>query len=167
MQLRICELRNEKNQIDQDLNSAMAKYDSAYLSAALVLERHKSGIEQKIADLGDLVQLPLKVKKLIHDASALEVREKELRFQLMEARKSAESDITNLSRLEELFLDCLVRARIPGITPEDKVSIQSPNFLPEVTNPRVGDLAITSLAILAVEEKRLFLSLVLPLPCIA
>jgi len=39
------------------------------------------------------------------------------------AREAAESDETNLERLKSFFLDCLVRAGVPGITLNDRVQI--------------------------------------------
>ncbi|MBW4444287.1 MAG: AAA family ATPase [Plectolyngbya sp. WJT66-NPBG17] len=154
MRFRLSELVREKQQIDNELNQEMEQYDSAYLSSALVLERKKAGIEQHVTDLRRLVALPRKVDQLYRESSELEVKESELRRRLNEARKQAESNRENLGRLESLFLDCLIRARIPGIGTKDTVEISSPAFLPEVKDPRSGDLAVTSFANLSSGGKK-------------
>lgn len=66
------------------------------------------------------------------------------RSELKEARERAEKDTQNLSRLKELFIDCLVRAKIPGFLPDDIVEMKQPHFLPEVASAGSGDLAVTS-----------------------
>lgn len=154
MHFRLSELLQEKERTDRDFNQAMQEYDSIYLSSSLVLERRKASIEQKVLNLRRLVELPRKVEQLYREASELEGEESEVRRKLNEARKKAEANRQNLNRLEFLFLDCLVRARIEGISPEDTVNITSPNFLPEVEDFRAGDLAVVSFSNLSSGGKK-------------
>jgi hypothetical protein len=146
MRFRLLELITEKQEVDREINNTMAQYDSAYLSASLTLERKKATIEQKISSLTNLLGLPRKVDELYQAASELQTEASDIRRKLDEARKSAESNRKNVTRLEEIFLDCLVRSRLPGISQQDSVEIVSPSFLPEVKDPRTGDLVITSFA---------------------
>jgi len=137
-------LLNEKQQLDQSVNEVMREYDSAYLSNALGQERRKAEIEQTISKLRDYQRLSAKVDELLSEASSLEAKEIELRRLLKEARLEAEKDNSNLSKLEELFLDCLIRSHYPGIKENDIVNIKAPNYLPELISPDIGDLAVTS-----------------------
>lgn len=137
-------LLNEKQQLDQAVNEAMREYDSAYLSSALGQERRKAEIEQTVSKLRDYQRLSAKVDELMSEASSLEAREIELRRLLKEARLEAEKDNSNLGKLEDLFLDCLIRSHYPGIKRDDVVSIKAPNYLPELITPDIGDLAVTS-----------------------
>ena len=141
---RLNELHQTKGGIDAHLNQAMQQYDSAYLSTALSLEQRKAAIEQEMLELEKLKLLPRQVTEYEGRADSLAAEESQVRRELKEAREVAERDTANIQRLEELFLDCLVRARIPGFSDKDRVSIRSPYFLPEVTGPDSGDLIITS-----------------------
>ncbi|MEI7847563.1 MAG: hypothetical protein WCK35_17305 [Chloroflexota bacterium] len=141
-------------QIDQLINEATSEYDSSYLSSALEYERRKAEIEQTILKLRDYVRLSGKVDELYKKASDLEAREIELRRTLKEARATAEGDTRNLVELGNLFLDCLLRARLSGFTSDDHAAIKPPNFLPEVISPTVGDLSITSFSNLSSGGKK-------------
>src|SRR5690606_30979029 len=53
-----------------------------------------------------------------------------------------------------IFLDMLLRSNFPGIKKDDSVSIKSPDFLPDVLDSRIGDLAVTSFANLSSGGKK-------------
>jgi hypothetical protein len=108
------------------------------------LEQRKAAIGQEFKELNRLTALPKAVVELQKRADSLASDESRLRRELKDARQAAEKDTRNLVRLEELFLDCLVRSKIPGFTPMDKVSIASPDFLPQVTSPEAGEVILTS-----------------------
>jgi hypothetical protein len=81
-------------------------------------------------------------------------REQRLRAELKAVRDAAESDTTDLDRLKGYFLDCLVRAGVPGITPDDRVEISTTSFLPEVYGPDPNDHAVTSFTTLSSGGKK-------------
>lgn len=143
---RQLELRQAKGRIDAELDHEMSRYDSAYLSSALSLEQRRAALEQQAIEMEKLRVLPQKVVEQLNQADAKSVEEKRLRRELNEARKAAEKDTKNLRRLADLFLDCLVRSKIPGFTTKDEVLIRSPHFMPEVLAPETGDLIVTSFA---------------------
>ena len=72
----------------------------------------------------------------MREANGISVRESKVREELKAARTAAEKDAGNLHELERLFLDCLVRARVPGFSATDVVQMRSPNFVPEVSTPK-------------------------------
>jgi uncharacterized Zn finger protein (UPF0148 family) len=148
------ELIEEKQKIDLLINEAMNQYDSSYLSSTLENERRKAEIEQTILKLKDYVRLAGRVDELHKKASVLEANEIDLRRTLKEARAAAEGDRGNLIKLEELFLDCLLRARISGFTSDDHVLIEPPDFLPEIISPDVGELSVTSFSNLSSGGKK-------------
>ncbi len=133
-----------KRGIDSEITREMERYDSAFLSAVLVAERRRAALEQEAANLRRLIRLPRKVQELFALASQYEGEETDVRRRLNEAREAAEADQGNVRRLERLFLDCLVRARVPGISADARVEIRPPYFLPQVIAPETGDLAVTS-----------------------
>lgn len=140
------ELTNQKERVDTELNEAMRQYDSAYLSSSLALERQRAALQQEAIELERLRRLSHTIAYQVQQADILQVDEARIRIELREARAAAERDSSNLRRLEQLFLDCLVRARVPGFSNHDQVSIQSPSFLPQVTSPEAGELINTSFA---------------------
>lgn len=141
---RLRYLQDKKSISDEQLTVAMHQYDSAFLSAVLEQERRLAAIQQEAQYLERLRILPAKVSSLRDAADRIANREKHIREELKAARELAERDVRNLRLLAELFLDCLVRARLPGFTPADNVKIDPPWFLPEVLSPEIGELATTS-----------------------
>lgn len=138
------ELGNEKAVVDTELSRVSANYDSAYLSAALEAEKRRSALQQHLLDLRKLEFLVEKIEDLNQRVHTLAGEEQRIRSELREARNRAEQDTQNLTRLKGLFLDCLVRAKIPGFFRDDIVEMKSPHFLPEVTSAGAGDLAVIS-----------------------
>jgi hypothetical protein len=144
LRLRESRLVKEKERVDAELTSEMERYDSTYLSQALDVERRSAAITEEIRFLERIKVLPEKVQALQRSADALATNEAELRRQLKEAREAAEKDMTNVKLLGQLFLDCLLRAKIAGFNPDDIVNLSSPWFMPEVQGLTTGDATITS-----------------------
>ena len=140
------ELTDRKVVFDSELTRISVDYDSAYLASALEAEKRRASLQQELVDLKKLEVLTRKIAELLRRVHVLAGEEQRIRSELREARSRAEQDTENLSRLKELFLDCLLQARIPGFLPSDVVEMKSPNFLPEVMSSGSGDLAVTSFA---------------------
>lgn len=139
-------LLERKASIDQQYADEMKKYDTWYLSHALAAERKRAAIDEEVRYLGKLRALRSHIASLKERAKRLRADESEVRDELREARAAAEKDATNLDLLKQLFLDCLVRAKISGFRADDSVVLETPHFLPEVTGLATGDVAITSFA---------------------
>jgi hypothetical protein len=148
-QLRVIRVResrlvDEKQRIDASLVTEMQRYDSAYLSQVLETERQLAAVTEETRFLERLRLLPARVQTLRKEADLLRVQEVELRRQHREARDAAEKDLTNVRLLGELFLDCLVRAKLAGFAADDIVALSSPNFLPSIMDPSSGEAAVSS-----------------------
>lgn len=144
LSLRESHLFEEKQSVDSMLDSEMQQYNSAYLSQVLETERRLAYVIEEARFLEKLRVLPARVERLKNEAATHQVREIELRSQLKEAREAAERDMTNVRLLGELFLDCLVRARLPGFTDDDIVAISAPGFLPSIMDCTLGEAAVSS-----------------------
>lgn len=144
----------QKARIEYQRNEASRRYDSAYLSVALAKERERASLLQEATNLSALVRLPQMLGKQYERLGELEGKERAVRAELKVAREAAESDDTNLDHLKGYFLDCLVRAGVPGITSRDKVTIPTTSFLPEVYGPKFGDTAVTSFATISSGGKK-------------
>lgn len=143
---RLDEAKRHKAQIDHSLNERLREYDSAFLSRAVETERKATTVEQRINALLTLRQLPEKLDAYLDEAETLAREEMHLKEQLASLRAEAFKDTTNIEKLEGLFLDCLLRAKFPGITTSHIVTIDRRTFWPEVTPHGVGDIAVTSFA---------------------
>lgn len=153
---RLDEKKAEKRKIDSQINQEMASYDSAYLSSALTLEKRLSEIKQSIINYEKMIALPRKTSAILKKMDEVQAIEIRTRRELEEARKGAEADLTNLNRLEELFLDCILQSKIPSIHDNHKVRISPKDFLPEVYTPSTGDIVVTSFANLSSGGKKTF-----------
>jgi hypothetical protein len=138
------EMSDKKDVVDAELTHISVDYDSAYLSAALETEKNRSALQQQLLDLNKLEILVHRIAELSKRGQTLFADEQRIKSELKDARERAERDTQNLSRLKELFIDCLVRAKIPGFLPDDIVEMKQPHFLPEVASAGSGDLAVTS-----------------------
>lgn len=148
------ELRDMKNAVDEELTEAMREYDSAYLAEALAVEKEKASLNQEQKYLRKLKALPSRVEALKSQADQLAGQESQVRRELKEAREAAEQDLTNLRKLEKLFLDCLLRAKIAGFYEDDIVRMLPPWFLPEIVGSESGELATISFGTLGSGGKK-------------
>ena len=137
-------LGEEKARVDGEITRLSENYDSVYLSNALELERHRASLSQELVNLNRFDQILRRLVQLDDHLKALIGEEATTRAKLKDAQVDAERDTKNLDRLKQLFLDSLLRARIPGFDKSDVVEMKAPHFLPEITGISSGDLAVTS-----------------------
>lgn len=130
LERRVAEIRVDKARVDRELDEAMRQYDSAYLSKALMLERRRAALLEHIGRLQELKALPRQVEDQRTRADEVRVREDAIKHDLVTVRAAAERDSKNLRTLERLFVDCLVKAELPGFEEGDDVEIKSPDFVP-------------------------------------
>lgn len=135
LQRELQRLSEEKHQVDEELEKSSKEYDSAYLSRALMFEREQARLEQALLEADKIRELLDKIEGWKKEADSLESKVSALRRELKEAREAAEKDTRNLYELKKLFMDCLVRSKIPGFSANDLIEINSPWFLPEITAP--------------------------------
>jgi hypothetical protein len=135
---------NKKNRVERERNSTWQSYDTAYLSNAITKEREQSALLQEVEGLNALTKFPQLIEAQDRELHRISGEEAQLRTQLREARAAAERDSAGLDRLKELFLDCLLRAHVPGIRQNDSVEIRSGDFLPEVFGPEALESTVTS-----------------------
>ena len=138
------EVRSKKKAIDVELNRVATNYDSVYLANTLEFEKTRASLCQELTDLQRIEVLVQHIGVLSDRVEKLIVEERKLRKELKEAREKAERDTGNLARLKTLFLDCLLRAKLPGFYHDDLVEMNAPYFLPEVSSAGSGDLAVIS-----------------------
>jgi hypothetical protein len=120
----------------------------------IATERERAALLQEAENLTGLMRLPRMVEEQRGKLAEIAGQEQRLRSELREARAAAESDETNLGHLKNIFLDCLVRAGVPGITVDDRVEIPTPSFFPELYGPDPTDVAVSTFGTLSSGGKK-------------
>jgi hypothetical protein len=123
-----------KRRAEDELNRAMAAYDSAYLSSIILKQKEIGAINQQLADFQKLLSIAQKADAYKVFAGSLKIKEGVIREKLGIARSKAESDTLKITQLERYFKDCLIRSNFPGINKESKITISPRTFIPVVTN---------------------------------
>jgi uncharacterized Zn finger protein (UPF0148 family) len=144
----------EKRRVERERNEASENFDSAYLSSMLSKERERSAILQRADSLEAMARFPQTLEAQRQKVSEIQAQEIGIRAKLREAREAAEKDATNVNTLKELFLDCLVRSEVPGISRNDAVEIPSNTFLPELHSPGLADTTVASFSTLSSGGKK-------------
>lgn len=148
------ELLATKTRVERERNEAMSRYDTAYLSTMLTREHERAALLQQAESVSALLRLPRMVDEQRTQIAKIESQEKSIRSELKEVRKEAESDDSNLDQLKKLFLDCLVRAGVPGIATDDRVEISAHDFFPSVYGPDPNDTVKTTFVTLSSGGKK-------------
>lgn len=138
------ELAARKRQVDSRLDQLLVEYDSAFLSAAKELQREQGRIEEEIHNVERMGRLLGEVTSLKDRLDKFAAEEDDLLPKLRAARQVAESDLKNVELLRALFLDCLVRSKISGFSPDDQVEMSPKDFLPEISS--LKEVAVSSFA---------------------
>jgi hypothetical protein len=134
----------EKNRVERELTELSAQYDSAYLAASLSAERERASLLQQAQDLESLMRFYREVDAQREELERISGREVSRRAELRAARENAERNESHLNRLEQLFLDCLLRSKLPGISRSDHVEISKTDFLPTVWAADSNHTTVTS-----------------------
>ena len=143
-----------KERVEHERNEASKHFDSAYLSTILTKEREQAALVQQADSLASLRKLSTMVEEQRKSIAKIEARESSLRDELQAARSAAENDATNLKHLKGFYLDCLVRAGIPGISQDDEVEIPTPSFFPHIKGTGENEEQITSFATISSGGKK-------------
>jgi hypothetical protein len=115
----------------------------------LTKERERSALLQQADSLEAMARFPQMLEAQRTRVAEIQIQETRLRAKLKEARQVAEKDATNINTLKDLFLDCLVRSEVPGITANDIVEISSNTYLPELHSPGLADTTVASFSTLS------------------
>lgn len=148
------ELALRKGRIEHERNEALARYDSAYLSTVLAKEHERAAIARDIVNLDGLARFPRLLDEQSEQLGKIVEQETKARVALRAAKAAAEEDETNLDELKRLFLDCLLRAEVPGISAKDEVVISKTDFYPVIRSGGIDDERETSFTTLSSGGKK-------------
>ena len=143
-----------KDRMEAELNRALAEQDSAFLSMALLKERERASLEAELHSIKWLLRLPQLLQTQREALAEIVAREQATREALKEVRAKAEADRTSLDRFAGYFLDCLVRAGVPGIKRTDRMELEPPSFYPAVYGADPRDLTASTFTSLSSGGKK-------------
>ena len=143
-----------KDRMEAELNRALSEQDSAFLSMALLKERERASLEAELRSIKWLLRLPQLLQEQREALAEIVAREETTRAALKEVRAKAEADRTSLDRFANYFLDCLVRAGVPGITRDDRLELEPPSFYPAVYGADPADLTASTFTSLSSGGKK-------------
>lgn len=147
-------LLKAKNIAESNLNKAAAEQDSAFLSMVLKLERERATLEETRQNTKWLMRLPLMLREHREALAEVIAFEEATRAKLKEERERAEEDRTAIDKFASYFLDCLVRAGVPGIRKNDRVVLDPPKFYPQVYSNDVRDQTASTFSSLSSGGKK-------------
>ncbi|WP_165070850.1 hypothetical protein [Paludisphaera rhizosphaerae] len=147
-------LAAQKAKIEAERNEASRRFDSALLSAILGKERERAALLQEATSLAALSRLSQMVEAQKESIAGIETRERLLRDDLKAAREAAESNASNVEKLKELYIDCLTRAGVPGISADDVVELSPPSFFPSIRPKTDPESQVTSFATISSGGKK-------------
>lgn len=139
-------LTESKSKLDHRILELEKEYDSAFLAKARELERNIGEYEGRKSELKNLLPLPQKVEQVRLEVEILASEETKLKIQLLEARRNAEMDASNLEELKKLFVENLSIVGFPGIAPNDFIEINTTDFIPRLTRYGNNELFTTEFA---------------------
>ncbi len=136
---KITELMDSKKELDNRLTKEMTEYDSKFMSLIKDRERNIATTTERIKNLTQVLEMPLAVKDLEIEASALASQETRLRIDLEKEREKLEFSEDHIRAIESAFLDALISIGIPGISSTDRVHINRKTWVPFIlpdSNPK-------------------------------
>lgn len=132
------QLENKKQQLDQQLQDELARYDSAYIEAIRGAERDIAMLTERISSLKKLNQMPQAINVLEVEAGALQGRIDLLRSSSADERSKLRTADRVISEIAHEFKRIMVSAAFPGVSTADDVVIDPRNWKPMVVHHEQG-----------------------------
>lgn len=130
------ELIARKRALDDQLGRELAQYDSAYVSSVRAADRDVARLQERLASLDRLRELPQAIVELEEEAARLQGRIEVLRSSLADERGRLTAADARVQRIAERFLEVMRAVGFPGVYEGDSVVLDTRNWSPFV---RHGD----------------------------
>ncbi len=135
---KVISLKGEKNVLDEQLNSELFDYDSAYLSTAREVERRIATLQERRISLQRSFQMLASIGQLEDEARSLREKQESLREGIeAERNKLGEAD-RRIRDIEDAYLDALKFIGVPGIQEGDTIEINRQTWMPWIV-PQLDD----------------------------
>lgn len=134
----VVKIQQKKATLDAQLTRELADYDSAYLARSREVERHMATLQERKRGLKEMIKMAEVITQLENEAACFKKREEELkRAQENENSKLADAE-KRIQEIEQLYLESLLRVKVPGVRKGDQVKINRRTWIPWII-PEKGD----------------------------
>lgn len=133
-------LLDQKRALDEELASELAQYDSAYVASVRAADRDVARLQERLASLERLRELPQAIAELETEAGRLQGDIDRLRTALADERGRLRAADTRVRRIAETFHRIMLDIGFPGVSEDDEVVLDPRNWQPYV---RHGDQSWT------------------------
>lgn len=134
----VAKIQQKKATLDAQLTMELADYDSAYLARSREVERRIATLQERKRGLKETVKMAEAITELEKEAACGGEQQEALkRAQEAENSKLAEAE-KRIQEIEQVYLESLLRVKVPGIGKGDKVEINRRTWMPWII-PEKGD----------------------------
>ncbi|RJX19451.1 MAG: hypothetical protein C4575_08545 [Desulforudis sp.] len=123
-----------KAALDRQLADELAKYDSAFVTSIRATDREVAMLQERLASLERLKELPEAVNRLEEEAGELQGQIDRLRSAVKEERARLQQADEHVQRIADRFLDILLYVGFPGVYNDDHVVLHPRNWRPMVVH---------------------------------
>jgi hypothetical protein len=125
-------IRRQKADLDRQLDIESHTYDSNFLARSREIERRIATREEQIRGLERMRRLPEMVRSLEAEAVRLQGEISTSKREMDEERGRLTQATLYVREIEQRFLEALTSVGVPGVGPEDVVSIDIKTWIPFV-----------------------------------
>jgi uncharacterized Zn finger protein (UPF0148 family) len=121
---------NIKNQLDQQLQEELRRYDSAFVESIRMVDREIAMLEERIRSLEQLQEMPRAISEIEEQAGASQGIIDRFRSSIEEERRRLRASDDNILAIAAKFKQILVNVGFPGISEHDDVMLDPRNWKP-------------------------------------
>lgn len=136
----LARLLDDKRSRDEELSSELTQYDSAYVASIRAADREVAKLQERLASLERLRELPQAIADLEVEAGRLQGDIDRLRSSLAEERGRLKAADTRVKKIADAFFNIMREIGFPGVFEDDGVQLDPRNWQPFV---RHGEQAWT------------------------
>lgn len=117
---------------DKRLQDELARYDSAYVESIRDAERVVATLEERLASIQRLQEMPRAIDELVEQAGSLQGRVDRLRSSLTDERGRLAAADANVAAIAARFKEIMISVGFPGVFESDDVILDPRNWRPVV-----------------------------------
>ncbi len=125
---------SEKARLDQQLQSELARYDSAFVESIRVVDREIATLAERLRSLDRLQAMPRAINELEENAGSLQGRIDRLRSSIEEERLRLRDADENVRSVADRFKQIMLAVGFPGVSDDDEVVLDPRSWKPTVVH---------------------------------
>ena len=131
----LIQLKQQKNELDIELNNELSNYDSLFLANSREAERLAATLEERKRNLERIAKMPESVSKMEKEAGDLFTEAEQTRRDIEDEKRKLTDASNRIKEIELAYLDALSKTRVPGIEDDDRILIDPKNWIPKILPP--------------------------------